>query len=222
MTPRRLAIVVAAAVVAIAGIATAIALTRGDREPEPGPHIVQPGAPGSTGRTLSAEELASITAPPHNAADVEFFERMIPHHAQALEMTALVAERTDNTDLHQLAERIEISQRDEIVQMQAWLTQRGLPVPTPHADHSGHAGLMPGMLDAAQLDQLAQARGPEFDRLFLELMIFHHQGAITMAQELYARGGGLEPTSDRFAREVIADQSIEISRMQTLLARLAA
>jgi uncharacterized protein (DUF305 family) len=215
VTPRRLAIV--AALVAIAGTVVAIALTRGD-SPDPGPLTVQPGAPGESGRTLTPEELASITAPPHNAADIEFFERMIPHHAQALEMTALVPDRTTNTDLHLLAERIEISQQDEILLMQTWLTQRGLPVPTPHANHVGHAGLMPGMLDDTQMTQLAQASGAAFDRLFLEFMILHHQGAIVMADQLYTRGGGLEPGSDRFAREVIADQSIEISRMQSLLA----
>lgn len=219
MTPRRIAIAATTAV-AIAGIVTAVALTRDSEPTPPALHIVQPGAPGSTGRTLSPEELASITAPPHNAADVEFFGRMIPHHAQALEMTALVGGRTDNADLRLLAERIEISQRDEIAQMQAWLTQRGLPVPAPHANHAGHAGLMPGMLDDTQLAQLAQARGPAFDRLFLEFMIFHHQGAVSMAYELYERGGGLEPASDRFAREVIADQEIEISRMQAMLAAL--
>jgi uncharacterized protein (DUF305 family) len=218
---RRLAIVAATTVVAVVGIVVAVALTAGDRS-EPGnmPVVVQPGAPGQPGRTLSPEELAKLTAPPHNAADVEFFERMIPHHAQALEMTALVTERTTNPDLRLLAQRIEISQRDEIAQMEGWLRARGLPVPAPHANHAGHDQLMPGMLNDEQMRQLEQARGEEFDRLFLEFMIYHHQGAITMAQELYERGGGLEPESDRFAREVIADQGIEISRMQQMLAQL--
>jgi uncharacterized protein (DUF305 family) len=206
---RRLAIVAAAVVVAVVGIVVAVVLIGGDRsEPDNAPRVVQPGAPGEPGRTLSPEELASLTVPPHNAADVEFFERMIPHHAQALEMTALVADRTTNADIRLLAERIEISQRDEIAQMEEWLTARGLPVPPPHANHAGHDELMPGMLNDEQLRQLEQARDAEFDRLFLEFMIYHHQGAITMAQELYARGGGLEPESDRFAREVIADQDV--------------
>lgn len=206
----------------MSGAVVAIALSGQGSTPPAGPLVVQPGAPGESGRTLSPEELASLTAPPHNAADVEFFERMIPHHAQALEMAALVEQRTTNNELRLLAERIEVSQQDEIALMQDWLTRRGLPVPEPHENHVGHAGLMPGMLDATQMDQLAQARDGEFDRLFLEFMIFHHNGAITMANELYARGGGLEPESDRFAREVIADQSIEISRMQALLGALPA
>ncbi|HLT11910.1 MAG TPA: DUF305 domain-containing protein [Micromonosporaceae bacterium] len=187
----------------------------------PDVRVVQPGAPGEAGRTLSPDELASITPPPYNVADVAFFERMIPHHAQALEMTALVPSRTSNQDIVLLARRIEISQRDEIGLMQAWLTNRGLAVPAPHASHPAHDELMPGMLNDEQLAQLSRARGAEFDRLFLELMIYHHEGALAMANELYANGGGLEPESDRFARDVIADQSIEISRMKDLLAAMA-
>lgn len=218
-TPRRLAIIASAALV-VAGIVVAVVLTRGDSDQPSGPRVVQPGAPGESGRTLSPDELASLTAPPHNAADVEFFERMIPHHGQALEMAALVQPRSTNADLRLLAERMEISQRDEIARMETWLTQRGRPVPEPHTDHNGHD--MPGMLTNEQLAQLEQAQGVAFDRLFLEFMIYHHQGAITMANELYTRGGGLEPESDRFAREVIADQGIEISRMQQMLAALPA
>jgi uncharacterized protein (DUF305 family) len=220
---RRLAAAITAAVAVVVGLVVAIALSqRSGTQPQDGPRVVQPGAPGESGRTLSPEELANLTAPAHNAADVEFFDRMIPHHAQALEMTALVAGRTTNNDLRLLAERIELSQEEEIARMREWLTVRGLPVPEPHANHAGHDQLMPGMLNDEQLRQLEQARGGEFDRLFLEFMIYHHQGAITMANELYARGGGLEPESDRFAREVIADQSIEISRMQQMLAQLPA
>jgi len=220
---RRLAIVAAVAAAAIAGTVVAIVVSQGDdADSAAGPRVVQPGAPGQPGRTLSPEELASLTAPPHNAADVEFFERMIPHHAQALELTALVGDRTTNGDLRLLAERIDTSQHDEIARMETWLTQRGLEVPAPHTSHEGHAGLMPGMLDDDQLAALEQARGTDFDRLFLEYMIYHHQGAIAMANEMYTRGGGLEPESDRFAREVIADQSIEISRMQDMLVELPA
>jgi uncharacterized protein (DUF305 family) len=220
---RRLVVALAAGVVAVVGIVVAVVVSQGSGTQESeGPRVIQPGAPGQPGRTLSPEELASLTAPPHNAADVEFFERMIPHHAQALEMTALVADRTTNSDVRLLAERIEFSQQDEIVRMGEWLTARGLPVPEPHANHAGHDGLMPGMLNDEQMRQLEQARGVEFDRLFLEFMIYHHQGAITMAEQLYARGGGLEPESDRFAREVIADQGIEIARMQRMLAQLEA
>lgn len=206
---------------AATAVVLGVVLAGDDANPAGDVRVVQPGAPGEPGRTLSPEELASITAPPYNVADVAFFERMIPHHAQALEMAAMVPSRTSNEDIVLLARRIEVSQRDEIGLMQAWLTNRGLGVPAPHASHPGHDELMPGMLNDDQLAQLSRARGAEFDRLFLELMIYHHQGALTMANELYANGGGLEPESDRFARDVIADQSIEISRMQGLLAAMA-
>jgi len=213
------AVVTAAALGAV--LLIVLALT-GDPPAEPaGARVVQPGAPGQSGRTLSPEDLASLFAPPHNAADTLFVQRMIPHHAQALEMTALVRGRSASPDLPLLAQRIETSQRDEIALMERWLRERGEPIPTPHAGHPGHDTLMPGMLNDTQLAQLERARGAEFDRLFLELMISHHEGALTMVRLLYASGGGLEPASDRFAREVDADQSIEIRRMTELLAKLS-
>jgi uncharacterized protein (DUF305 family) len=221
MPPRRLIIAAAAGVGAVVlAVLIGIQLAKGDPDPAAGPRIVQPGAPGQAGRTLSPEELAKLSPPAHNGADTAFMQRMIPHHAQALEMTALVEGRSQSADVPLLAERIEISQRDEIAQMQRWLTDRGLAVPTPHANHPGHDTLMPGMLNDHQLAQLEQARGAEFDRLFLQLMIRHHEGALVMVQELYASGGGLEPASDRFAREVNADQNIEINRMRDILAKL--
>lgn len=217
--PRRITIA-AAAVLVIAGVVVAVILAQGaGSDQNAGPRVVQPGAPGESGRTLTPEELASLTAPPHNAADIEFFERMIPHHGQALEMTALVPARSSNEDVHLLAERMEISQTEEIARMQEWLTARGLPSVDP-GHHGAHD--MPGMLTEEQLAELGQAQGVAFDRLFLEFMIYHHQGAVTMANELYTRGGGLEPASDRFAREVISDQGIEISRMLGMLAALPA
>jgi uncharacterized protein (DUF305 family) len=143
-------------------------------------------------------------------------QRMIPHHSQALAMTALVKDRTTNTDVTLLAQRIDVSQRDEIAQMSRWLRERGEQVP---AGHEGHEP-MPGMLTADQMGQLVAARGAQFDRLFLESMIRHHEGALAMVRELYASGGGLEPATDRFARDVDADQTIEITRMREMLAKL--
>ena len=184
-----------------------------------GARVVQPGAPGQAGRTLSPGDVGAITPPAHNAADTLFMQQMIPHHAQALEMAALVDNRSRSAGLPLLAERIAASQQTEIDQMQAWLTERDEEVPAAHDHHAGpQHELMPGMLTEDQLDRLAAARGAEFDRLFLEFMIYHHQGALAMVQQLYATGGGLEPASDRFAREVTADQNIEIGRMQTMLA----
>ncbi|WP_157744485.1 DUF305 domain-containing protein [Micromonospora viridifaciens] len=164
--------------------------------------------------------MAQVSPPGFTAADTLFIEGMIPHHAQALEMTALLPGRTTNPDLALLAKRIDVSQRDEIARMQRWLEERGVPSRGPHTGHAGHDKLMPGMLTAEQLDQLKKARGAEFDRLFLTFMIRHHQGALAMVEELYATGGGLEPATDQFAREVNADQSIEIQRMQEMLAKM--
>ncbi|MFI2651168.1 DUF305 domain-containing protein [Micromonospora fulviviridis] len=186
----------------------------------PSSRVVQPGAPGQPGRSLSGNEVSQLPPPGFTAADTLFMEGMVPHHAQALAMTALLQGRTTNQDLTLLAKRIEVSQRDEITRMQRWLDERGVPSVGPHTGHVGHDKLMPGMLTGEQFDQLKQARGAEFDRLFLTFMIRHHQGAVAMVEDLYATGGGLEPATDQFAREVNADQSIEIQRMQGLLARM--
>jgi uncharacterized protein (DUF305 family) len=213
------------AVALIAGaVGISVAARRGDdtaasataTPPSPG-RVVQPGAPGQDSRTLSPDELARLSAPPHSAADAEFMRKMITHHSQALEMTALVAGRTPSQDIPQLAKRIEVAQQEEIAQLRQWLTERGEPLPEPHANHVGHGGLMPGMLDATDLTALATAKGPAFDKLFLQLMIRHHEGAITMVQQLYRDGGGVESAADRVAREVNADQSIEVRRMTDLL-----
>ncbi|GIF98163.1 DUF305 domain-containing protein [Catellatospora citrea] len=223
---RRLVIAAVAAVVA-AGLAAfaVVTLSGGDTgavEAGPTLRVVQPGAPGQSARTLSPEDVARLSAPPHNAADTEFMRRMIPHHGQALEMTALVAGRSQSPEISQLAARIKISQQDEIALMEQWLTSRREALPAPHANHVGHGELMPGMLDQTDLTRLAQAKGPAFDRLFLDYMIRHHQGAVTMVEQLYQAGGGIEPSSDRLAREVSADQQIEIRRMKETLAKLAA
>lgn len=206
--------VVAAAVAAVAGMAI-LALTSGSDDDESdrdgGVRTVQPGAPGEPGRELTDEEAEAVGSPDHNEADVAFMQGMIVHHQQALEMTALVADRTERDDLALLAERITLTQQDEIDQTETWLTDRDEPLP----DHQAHTA-MPGMATADQLASLAAARGPDFDQLFLDLMIAHHQGALTMVGDLYAAGGGIEPAADRFAREVDADQTVEIQRMQEL------
>jgi uncharacterized protein (DUF305 family) len=220
---RRLTSIAVASIVAVGAVTAAIVLLVDGRAPESsGPRVVQPGAPGQPGRTLSGDDLSSFTPPPHAPADTRFMQGMIPHHEQALRMTALVATRGASADVTRLATRIELSQRDEIVQMQRWLTERGEAVPPPASGHAGHGASMPGMLTDAQFAQLEQARGVAFDRAFLRLMIQHHEGALTMVRELYAQGGGVEPTCDRFAREVNADQTIEIGRMRSMLATRSA
>jgi uncharacterized protein (DUF305 family) len=189
---------------------------------ETAPNIVQPGAPGEPSQTLSQEELEDIEQTPHTEADVTFMKGMIHHHAQALHMTALVPKRTTNKDVTLLAKRIDISQEDEIAQMTTWLESRGEEPPVWHRVH-GHAHgagrvLMPGMLTDADMERLAATRGAAFDRLFLRFMIRHHQGALTMVEELYNAGGGAEPDAGAFVRHVESDQQIEIDRMQQLLA----
>jgi uncharacterized protein (DUF305 family) len=220
---RRRAIIAAVAAAAVLGAGAFLAIQLlagdGDQAENANTRVVQPGAPGQSGRTLSEQDLASIAPPAHTPADTMFMQRMIGHHAQALEMTALVQGRNQSQDLRLLAERIDVSQRDEIAQMERWLGERGERLPAH--DHTAHDQPMPGMLNDEELGRLEGASGVEFDRLFLEFMIRHHQGALTMVEELYRTGGGLESDSDRLAREVNADQSIEIRRMQEMLAKLA-
>jgi uncharacterized protein (DUF305 family) len=164
-------------------------------------------------------------APRYTPADVEFMQGMIAHHAQALEMVALVPERTATESIRVLAQRIDISQRDEIRLMRSWLTARGQAAPDPAAAPGHHAGgghemLMPGMLTGEQMARLGAAKGAEFDRLFLQLMIQHHQGALTMVKTLFGtQGAAQEIPTFRYASEVDTDQRFEIERMQNLLAR---
>ena len=222
LTRPTLVVSLTAAVVVAAGVGVAVAVGGADSPAAnsasgPPVRVVQPGAPGASSRTLSPDEIARISAPPHAPADTDFMQKMITHHLQALELTALVPGRSASADIPQLAKRIEVSQKDEIAQLQRWLVDRGEALPEPHQNHVGHGNLMPGMLDATDLDRLAAATGPAFDTLFLQLMIRHHEGALTMVKQLYQAGGGVESASDQVAREVNADQSIEIRRMRDML-----
>ncbi len=170
--------------------------------------------------TPQAKAQPKVTLPKPAAPDVEFMQGMIGHHAQALEMTALLYTRTNRPEMKLLAERIDVSQGDEIKMMKAWLTARGLDVGSEHAHHMGGA-LMPGMLTAEQMTKLGAAKGDEFDRLFLEAMIFHHLGAITMVETLLAAPGGAhESEIFDFASHVDSDQKMEISRMRAMLKTL--
>ena len=184
----------------------------------PRPPIVQPGAPGQSSRVVTADTAVDLSRVQHTAADVRFMQGMIGHHAQAVEMTALLTSRTTSADMRQLARRIEVSQADEIKMMQKWLEARGQEVPGPHAHHMAGATLMPGMLTQPEMDRLAGAKGAEFDRLFLEGMIKHHEGALVMVKELFATpGAGQESEIFAFASDVDADQRMEIDRMRGML-----
>ena len=186
-----------------------------------GPQIIQPGAPGQPSRVITVDQATDLSQVQHTPADVRFVQGMIGHHAQALEMTALLATRTNSEDMRKLAARIELSQADEIRMMQDWLASRGEALPDPHAHHAPGATLMPGMLTRKEMDRLAAANGPEFDRLFLEFMIKHHDGALVMVEQLFSTpAAGQESEIFAFASDVDADQRMEIERMGAMLARM--
>ena len=185
-----------------------------------GPQIVQPGAPGQVTRVITADAAVALSPVKYTAADVQFMQGMIGHHAQAVELTDLLATRTESEDMRKLAQRIEVSQTDEIKMMEEWLKRRGEPLPDAHAHHHG-GKLMRGMLTAEEMSRLAEAKGESFDRLFLEFMIKHHEGALAMVQQLFATAGaGQEPEMFAFANDVDADQRSEIDRMRIMLDKL--
>jgi uncharacterized protein (DUF305 family) len=177
----------------------------------------------------AAQVFPSVPNPSSpNPADVNFMAGMIPHHAQAVLIAAWAVERTARPDLKVLSERIIVGQRDEIELMRMWLQDRGQPVPAADATHHRmihdgmeHDMLMPGMLTEADLKQLHEASGGEFDRLFLTFMIRHHDGALVMVEELFTSyGAGQDEVVFRFASDVFADQTTEIDRMQGMLASI--
>ena len=205
----------------VAACAAPRATVAPDARPAPvDPPHAQHAAPGTDParhRVLTDAQGRRFTT-----ADVQFMQHMIWHHAQALTMTSLVDVRTSRADLRALAERIGVSQRDEIASMRQWLLDRGQEAPDPsHAGHAGaatHAG-MPGMLREEEIARLAAARGAAFDRLFLESMIRHHEGAITMVKQLFSSpASGQDSQLFAFATDVEADQASEIARMRRLLA----
>ena len=186
-----------------------------------GPAIIQPGAPGQESKEVAAEQARDLSKVQFTPADVKFMQGMIHHHAQAVDMTQLLATRTSSDDMKKLALRIELSQHDEMAMMRRWLEVRGQEVPGEHAHHLPGAPKMPGMLSAEEMARLAAAKGPEFDRLFLEGMIKHHVGAITMVQELFnTPGAGQDSEIYAFASDVDADQRMEIDRMGAMLAMM--
>lgn len=187
------------------------------------PQIIQPGAPGSASRVLSPEEAIDIADTSYSDDDRQFVQDMIPHHHQALEMAELVSDRTNRPELVDAAGRIEASQQDEIEFMQQWLRERGEEVPDPTAHHEMHTDhMMAGMATPEQMAQLAAAEGTEFDRLFLELMITHHEGAVKMVEELLDQpGAAYDPILFEFTNDVTNDQTAEIERMSVLLAGLS-
>jgi uncharacterized protein (DUF305 family) len=194
----------------------------GQQSPSGSVSVVQPGAPGTPSRRLPAS--TSGVAPHPSRADIEFMQGMIMHHSQAVEMTALIASRTENKEIRVLGARISLSQTDEIKFMKRWLVARGAPVSMampgmPDMDHSGRPmPSMPGMLTPGQMNELRQANGAEFDRQFLTGMIQHHKGALVMVKQLFdTPGAGQDAELFDFATDADNAQRAEISIMQDIL-----
>jgi uncharacterized protein (DUF305 family) len=203
------------------------------QQPDPAPVVVQPGAPGQPTRTLPPSTRATL--PPRSPADVRFMQGMIMHHAQAVEMTALIESHTTTKNLRSLAVRISHSQADEIKFMKRWLEARGEPSREPiskmthempamdmsshtMSDSGSHSTLMPGMLTAKQMEALKKTKGEEFDRQFLTGMIQHHKGALIMVKELFdTAGAGQDADLFNFVTDVDSGQRAEIRIMQTML-----
>lgn len=160
-----------------------------------------------------------------NATDVAFAQGMIPHHGQAVQMADMALETSTNADVKALAQQIKAAQSPEIEQMTTWLTDWDQPIPDPNAmmdDNMDHSGgmMMSGMMSTADMARLGNATGTDFDKMFLEMMILHHEGAIEMAEQELAEGK-YQPTKD-LAQAVITGQQAEIEEMNTLIAGLPA
>ncbi|PKB19254.1 uncharacterized protein (DUF305 family) [Novosphingobium kunmingense] len=194
--------------------------------------IVLPGAPGQPGRTITPADAIRLANASYSPADVAFMQHMIVHHQQAVDMAALVKTRTNNPDVVSAAGRIDASQADEMKFMRKWLADRSEPLAMPAMNHAAHAGHdmaampamapMKGMATPEQMAALANASGTAFDRLFLQLMIAHHRGALDMVQDLLkSQGSAYDPAMFQFTTDVTTDQKAEIDRMNKILAGLS-
>jgi uncharacterized protein (DUF305 family) len=182
-----------------------------------GTRILQPGAPGQDTKTINTAQATDLSKVGATAADIKFMQGMIGHHAQAVEMVELLNQNTTNPNMRKLGLRIKVSQDDEMNMMRKWLADHGAAIPGPHSHHEP-GGFMPGMLTSEEMTELANAKGVEFDRLFLQGMIKHHGGAITMVEELFnSPGAAQEGGIFAFASDVNADQRMEIDRMGAML-----
>jgi uncharacterized protein (DUF305 family) len=208
---------------AAASLLLAAALTVAGASPAP----AQAAAPPAENSGIAKAHADSLRYP-YTAGDVQFMSHMIGHHAQALVMAGWAPSHGANPEVLRLADRIINAQNDEIATMQQWLRDRRQPVPeakpgpmTMVMNGMEHQMLMPGMLTDAQMKELDQARGKEFDRLFLRYMIQHHRGAVSMVNDLFGTtGAAQDETVFKFANDVQVDQSTEIARMEKMLAFL--
>ncbi|MFG1703554.1 DUF305 domain-containing protein [Nonomuraea sp. M3C6] len=204
-------IVIVGTVVALAGCSSSTT-PQAPRADSTAP-VIAPGRPGEQAKTLSpAEAATAVPAPTANAADVTYVQDMIVHHQQALDMALLVPTRADSAKLKGLADRIKAAQGPEIQYMTTWLREQEQKVPDHHAAHDG----MPGMATPEQVEALKAATGKDFDRMFLQLMINHHLGAIKMSEQVLTSGSHIK--IEELANEVSVEQTAEIRRMQEMQA----
>ena len=186
--------------------------------------IIQPGAPGESSKNLDAEAATAIADSSYTKADVNFLQGMIVHHQQAIVMSALAPKRTNNKTILDLALRIDVSQEDEINFMESWLKARNENVPDLNEMHGMHAmnGMhmhldMVGMATPKQLEDLRNSKSTDFDRLFLQLMITHHDGALEMVKDLKGFvGSTYDPVLNEFVADLVNDQGVEIERMNAI------
>ncbi len=193
----------------------------------PSPPIIQPGAPGEASKKLDAKAATNIANTSYIKADVKFLQGMIVHHEQAIIMSEMANERTNNKTILDLAKRIDVSQKDEINFMESWLKQRNEYADSPHNDHHIHESHhmhmnMAGMATPKQLNDLSNSKSTDFDRLFLQLMITHHDGALEMVEELKKYpGNAYDPILNEFVSDLVNDQGVEIERMNGILVGLS-
>ncbi|HEX6532965.1 MAG TPA: DUF305 domain-containing protein [Gemmatimonadaceae bacterium] len=241
-THRLAAVLFAACVVTACRSAGSAAPPPGSPPPPPPPRSPSPDSTSAAQGEAAAiaQARADSLRHPYTEADIQFMTGMISHHAQAIVMAGWAPSHGASPSVRTLCARIVNAQRDEIVTMQRWLRDRRQPVPDPSQgmqmsrmhgmqmpgmtmamDSSGHGMLMPGMLTPAQMKQLDEARGAEFDRLFLTFMIQHHRGAVSMVKQLFETyGAAQDETVFKFASDVNVDQTTEIARMQKMLLAL--
>jgi uncharacterized protein (DUF305 family) len=231
----RLILIEVVAVVLIGGVGLGMYLANADRSDSPGvaaspvppdpidlpgvpdasAPIIQPGRPGEPARTIAPEAVPTRHIPDYNAADVRFVTMMIPHHEQALELARLAPGRAENPQIIALAERILAAQEPEIGAFKAWLQTRGLGLDAGGGRTHDHT-TMSGMQSPEKIRALTAARGAAFDRMFVEMMTDHHQGAIEMANEAMVLGSDL--TINEWAESIAVEQAVEINRMKQIIA----
>ena len=184
--------------------------------------ILQPGAPGEPTRVIDSETAIALANTSYTAADVDFMQGMIIHHYQAFLMSEMATSRTNNQTILDLAGRIDISQQDEISFMENWLLDMSQTVPDPSKSNQMHHHKMMGMATPEQMQQLSQSDSTDFDRMYLNLMIKHHEGAIDMVDRLNEYpGSAYDPQLYEFVSDLTNDQAVEIERMNGILIDLS-